>query len=174
MIKHYFNDNLTNKGVEGFWYKRNGKLIFFIEATNSREDWFSNFKAFPVLGGSDVGFIHAGYANYANWVMLFIWTLILENDIEKTSIFGYSMGGGIAQIVGVYIPEANIISIDGPRTTSKVNDNMKLYYNRGSLVHNIPFWFKRIKNRIVLNKKWHPFWKSHGDYDLDKIIEDNT
>ena len=82
------------------------------------------------------------------------------------------MGGGVAQIVGADMTDINIVSIDGPRTTSKLNDNMTLICNCGSLVHSIPFWFKRIKNKIVLNNKWRPCWKSHADYDIDRIIKE--
>ena len=173
-MKHYFNDDRTDKGIEGYWYIEDGKMIAYVYPTNSREDWLSNFTAFPVYSIFTRCFVHFGYYRYAIWLADFISIKAIENNIDYRDItlFGYSMGGGIAQIVGADIP-IRVISIDGARTTSKVNDMMKLLYNKGSLVYNIPFWFKKIKNRECLNDTYRPFWISHADYDVDQIIEDN-
>jgi len=103
----------------------------------------------------------------------FIVKIAMINDIEPEDIriFGYSMGGGIAQILGEY-NDFKIISIDGPRTTSRIkNKKDTLYYNKGSLVNRIPFWFKRIRNTVCLNSKWRCFWKAHADYDIEEIIK---
>jgi pimeloyl-ACP methyl ester carboxylesterase len=174
MIKNYFNDDLTNKGIEGYWYIENGKLIFFVEATNSKADWKSNLNALPKYDKYTGCFVHLGYFDYAAWLINFIQNVAYSEGFNESEIIiiGYSMGGGIAQMVGEDLTEARIVSIDGPRTTSKIrNKNTVLYYNRGSLVHNLPIWFKKIKNRICLNDKYQVFWKSHGNYDLDEIID---
>jgi len=167
-----FNDDNSNRGIEGWYEIKNDKLVIFLTATNSREDWLSNFTAFPLYSNYSGCCVHAGYTDYAVWVADLILDIAITNEIDAENIilFGYSMGGGIAQIVGADMTDINIVSIDGPRTTSKVNDNMRLIYNYGSLVHNVPIWFKKIKKRIVLNEAWKPFWKAHADYDIDAII----
>jgi pimeloyl-ACP methyl ester carboxylesterase len=169
-----FNDNNSKKGVEGWFEFIDEKLIIYIKPTNSREDWKSDFIAFrsnDILAKCKV---HTGFKMYARWMNDFIIKLanIKAMRPEDIYIFGYSMGGGIAQILGEYNSSFNIISVDGPRTTTKLsNKKSTLYFNKGSLVNNVPFWFKRIENAICLNYKWRPFWKSHVDYDINEIIE---
>ena len=167
-----FNDDSGKKGIEGKFCLYDNKLIFYIKSTNSWEDWISDliaFKSNDILAACKV---HSGYKMYARWMYDF---MIKQSNVyvpHEIYIFGYSMGGGIAQILGEYNASFNIISIDGPRTTSKLtNKKSMLFYNRGSLVHSIPFWFKRIKNAICLNNKWRPFWVAHADYDIDEIIK---
>ena len=168
-----FNDDHTKRGVEGYYFVKDDILIVYIKPTNSWEDWLSGFTAFPLWSPCVGCFIHAGYWKYALWLDNFISHTAWNSGVREVLIFGYSMGGGIAQIVGEYLQwgPMKTISIDGPRTTSKITSNCNLYYNRGSLVNRIPFWFKRIKNTVCLNNKWRPFWKSHADYDIDGIVE---
>lgn len=172
MSRNYFNDDSSRKGIEGEWWVENGKLIFYVSATNCKEDWLSNFTAFPVWDKNASCFVHAGYKKYTAWLSDFILKVSWDEgfDMSEVLLVGYSMGGGIAQIVGRQLLDINIVSIDGPRTTSKLTDEMKLIFNCGSLVHNVPLWFKRIKNIAVLNDKWRPFWESHGDYNIFSII----
>ena len=170
-----FNDDNTNKGIEGRYCFKDNKLIFYIKPTNSWEDWLSDFIAFKsndILANCKV---HSGFKMYARWMNDFIYKRYNIFIPHEVYIFGYSMGGGIAQILGEYNNSYHIISIDGPRTTSKLsNTKAILLFNKGSLVNSVPFWFERIKNAICLNNKWHPFWKSHIDYNIDKIIEEYT
>ena len=164
-----FNDNHNKTGIEGWYEIKDNKLIVYIKPTNSWEDWISDFIAIPWYSSLACYHIHRGFKEYSRWMYEFV--INKKIDPENTYIFGYSMGGGIAQILGEFNHRFNIISIDGPRTTTVLrNEKSILYYNRGSLVHAIPFWFKKIKNRVILNKKWRWFWKSHADYDIDKII----
>lgn len=176
MNKRYFNDDNSKRGIEGWYYFHKETLIIYINPTNSTEDWISNFIAFPVYSTRADCFVHAGYWKYALWACLYINDMITENPwIEDIVIFGYSMGGGVVQIMERYrniIRPHRIVSIDGPRTTSEISNRMKLVFNRGSLVNRLPFWFKRIKNAVCLSDKWRPFWVSHGDYDIDGIIKD--
>lgn len=174
MNKIPFNDDNTNKGVEGWYSFYKDKLIFYIKPTNSKEDWWSDIVAIPVYDILANCKIHAGFNGYAHWMNDFIIKKANVQAIrsEDIYIFGYSMGGGITQILGEFNNNYTPVSIDGNRTTTKLtNKKSVLYYNRGSLVHNLVFWFKKIENRICLNKKWQPFWKSHNNYDIDKIIE---
>ena len=173
MTKIPFNDDNTKRGVEGWYAVEEDKLIVYIKPTNSREDCISNFIAFPWYHLRSGCFIHAGFRKYALWMEWFIKNLIHETGASEVLIFGYSMGGGIAQIIGERKLDGliGIVSIDGPRTTSKITSNCTLYYNRGSLVNRIPPWFERMKKTICLNNKWRPFWKAHADYDIDGIIE---
>lgn len=167
-----FDDDNSRVGVEGWFEFKDEKLIFFIKATNSREDWISNFIAFREYDGFARCKVHKGFKKYARWMDIFIISQVNLYIPHKIYVFGYSMGGGIAQILGEYDYKYNIISIDGPRTTTKIiNNDSILFYNKGSLVHRIPFWFKRIKDAICLNNKWQPFWKSHANYDIDEIIK---
>jgi len=167
-----YNDGFGNKGAEGWYEIFENSMMIYINATNSKEDWFSNFYAFrkyDILADCKV---HIGYKEYAKWLHCFIIKLATLNNLEPgdIDIVGFSMGGGIAQILGEY-NDFNIFNIDGPRTTSKINNSKDtLFYNKGSLVHSIPFWFKRIENAICLNKKWSPFWKSHADFNIEEII----
>ena len=176
-MRVYFNDDNTKRGVEGWYEIADGKMTVYVEATNCREDWLSNFTAFPLWDGFARGFVHAGYKAYARWLAGYIATVLTNYDMcwEDVTIIGYSMGGGIAQIVGEYFPElVTIVSIDGPRSTSGVrNPKGKLYCNRGSLVNCLPWWFCRLRIKIVLNKVFSPFWKSHGDYDIEELIRRN-
>ena len=174
MTKIAFNDDNTKKGVEGWYAVKDDILIVYVKATNSREDWVSNFLAFPVYSGIADCFLHLGLQGYGLWMSLKINDLIHETGVSSVYLFGYSMGGGVAQIAGEYdlmLRPYKIISIDGPRTTSKITSDCTLYYNRGSLVNRIPPWFKRMKNTVCLNDKWRPFWKAHADYDIDGIIK---
>ena len=168
-----FNDDNTNKGVEGWYDVKGDILIVYAKPTNSREDWGSNFIAIPWYDRISGRIVHLGFIKYARWMRIFIDGLIIETGVSKVYLFGYSMGGGVIQETGEYwsARPMKIISIDGPRTTLKITSDCKLYYNRGSLVNRMPPWFKRIKNAICLNNKWRPFWVSHNDYDIDKIIE---
>lgn len=167
-----FDDGSGNKGVEGWFEVKDNKLIVYIKATNSFEDWISNIFAFrsnDILANCKV---HSGYKMYAKWMHCFIVkkATALNIDPEDIIIIGFSMGGGIAQILGEY-NNFNIISIDGPRTTNQIINNKDiLYYNKGSIVHRIPFWFKRIKDARCLNTKWRWFWKAHADYNIEGII----
>ena len=173
MNKIPFNDDNTNKGVEGWYSFYHGKLIVYIKPTNSWEDWYSDFWAIPEYDELAGCYVHRGFKQYAHWMEKLITKKANVQAIKSGDIiiFGYSMGGGIAQILGQFNKSYHPVIIDGPRTTTKQeNENAILYYNRGSLVHNLPFWFKKIENKICLNKKWRPFWKSHVDYDIDKII----
>lgn len=175
-MREKYNDDNTNRGVEGWTELLNGKLIVFIKSTNSKADWLSNLNAFrsnDILANCKV---HSGYKMYARWMHCFIVKKATLHNLnpEDIIIIGSSMGGGIAQILGEY-NNFKIISIDGPRTTSRITNNKDiLYYNRGSIVHNIPFWFKRISNAISLNSKWRPFWKAHVDYNIEEIITEVT
>ena len=175
MIKVPFNDDNSRKGVEGWYAVKGDKLIVYISATNSCEDWISNFLAIPWWSRGAECFVHAGLWKYGLWVDNFITHLIHDNrnSVSSVYLFGFSMGGGIAQIVGEYMPwrTRHVYSIDGPRTTSQITSDCTLYYNRGSLVNWIPPWFRRMKNAICLSDKWRPFWKAHADYDIDKIID---
>lgn len=174
-MKIKFDDGNGKVGVEGWYNFHKGKLVIYVKATNSNEDWISNFIAFrsnDIIAGCKV---HSGYKKYARWMQDFI---IKKANIygvasDAIYIFGTSMGGGIAQILGEYSSFWNITSIDGPRTTSKLtNMHSVLYFNKGSFVHNLPFWFKKIENQICLNQKWRPFWVSHANYDTSKIISE--
>lgn len=170
-MKIHFNDDNTKKGVEGWYEFKDQKLIFYIKPTNHKEDWKSDFIAFREWDVLAQCKVHKGFKKYARWMVEFIICKAKQFLPEDIYIFGYSMGGGIAQILGEYNSKYHIISIDGPQTTTALtNEKSQLIYNRGSLVHSIPFWFKRIKNRACLNRKWRPFWKAHADYDIDKII----
>lgn len=175
MAKIPFNDDNSNKGIEGWYAIVNGKLIIYIKPTNSKEDWISDFIAFRKYDKSAGCKVHKGFKIYAHWMNVFIIQKSNAHNIKNIYIFGYSMGGGIAQILGEFNNNYHIISIDGPRTTTNLtNHTAILYYNRGSLVNRIPPWFKRIKNTVCLNNKWRPFWKSHVDYNIDKIINNIT
>jgi len=168
-----FNDDNTNEGIEGWFEFVNEKLIFYLKPTNHKEDWKSDFIAFREYDILAACKVHKGFKKYARWMNDFI---IKQSNIyapHEIYIFGYSMGGGITQILGEYNSGFNIISIDGPRTTNKLtNKKSMLFYNKGSLVYSVPFWFKQIENKICLNNKWRPFWKSHADYNIDQIIKD--
>jgi len=167
-----YNDDNSPKGVEGFYEILESKMIIYINATNSKADWFSNINAFKKYDCMANCKVHQGYKEYAEWLHCFIVKLAHSNNLKPEDIYiiGFSMGGGIAQILGEY-NNFNIINIDGPRTTSQIhNTKDKLLYNRGSLIHNIPFWFKKIENAICLNNKWRPFWVAHADYDIEEII----
>ncbi len=169
-----FNDDNTNKGIEGKYCLEDEKLIFYIKPTNSREDWITDFVAFRKWDDLAECKVHAGFKKYARWMEHFVTAQKNIHIPHEVYVFGYSMGGGIAQILGEYDYSYNIISIDGARTTTKLtNSKSILYFNKGSLVSSIPFWFKHIENRICLNNKWLPLWKSHADYDIDKIIKEN-
>ena len=172
-MRVHFNDDHSKVGVEGWTDVIEDKLIVYVKPTNSFEDWVSDFLAIPVWDYWTVCFIHLGLRKYAHWMQAFINTKIRVTGASEVIIFGFSMGGGIAQILGEskLRKPATIVSIDGPRTTSKITSDCTLYFNRGSLVNRVPFWFKRIKNAICLNDKWRPFWKSHADYDIDEIIK---
>ena len=173
MSRVKFNDDNSRKGIEGWFEVVDDKLIFYISPTNHKEDWKSDFIAFREYDKLADCKIHKGFRQYAHWMNNFIIRKSNACNIKDIYVFGYSMGGGIAQILGEFDSNYIIISIDGPRVTTKLtNKKSVLYFNRGSLVYSIPFWFKKIKNRICLNNKWRPFWKSHADYDIDKIISE--
>ncbi len=181
-MKINFNDDKTKTGIEGWYEVKNDTLVFFIKATSNLEDWISDLTAFPVpvMLGSGLGFCHAGYKAYAYWMAAYIMAIKENNPgIKNVVVTGYSMGGGIAQIVGVIIQnwitlgKVKVISIDGPRTTTKLPASILVIRNKGSLIADIPFWFKRAKS-IVLNKKRRPFWIAHADYDIEKIISEET
>jgi len=167
-----YNDNLDNRGIEGWYEILESKMVIFISGTNSRADWKANLNAFrkhDILADCKV---HSGYKKYATWLHCFIVKLAHSNHLKPKDIYiiGTSMGGGIAQILGEY-NNFNIVNIGGPRTTSKIgNSKDKLFYNKGGLIYNIPFWFKKIKNAVCLNDKWRPVWKAHGDYNVKEII----
>lgn len=181
-----FNDDSTIKGIEGWSEVRTDTLVVFVQPTSNIEDWLSNFISLPVpieLQDPFGPWCHAGYRGYAYWLTGLIWTkLEFHPEVTKVTIVGYSMGGGIAQIAGLMCQNwlqkylVKVISIDGPRTTSKLPYNLKLYRNRGSLVADIPPWFKKAKEVVYLNNKWKPFWKSHyvAQSEIENIIKGET
>jgi pimeloyl-ACP methyl ester carboxylesterase len=174
MNKMPFNDDSANRGVEG-WYTVNGEtLILFVSATNSREDWISNFKCWPerLYPFSDI-WVHAGYLNYAYWLKGYFLAVLTNIKITKLKIFGYSMGGGVAQVFGDLICEVlpvEVFNIDGPRVLSAVEYPITTFFNKGSLVHAVPPWFKKAGKEVCLNSKWRPVWISHADYNINEII----
>jgi pimeloyl-ACP methyl ester carboxylesterase len=169
-----FNDDNTTRGIEGKYAVSAGTLILYAEPTNSRADWFYDFLSFPVYSRKLRIWCHAGYRKYAEWLFSFISSLRTDSvyNIHSVVILGYSMGGGIAQIVGRAM-NAKTVSIDGPRTTFSLPENMTLYYKRGSVVNLLPPWFARCKKRICVCEKWRPVWVSHvyTGTEIDAIIE---
>ena len=74
-----FNDDNTNKGIEGKYCLHKNKLIFYIKPTNSREDWKSDFIAIQVKDILADCYIHKGFKNYAHWMNEFI--------IKKSNVY---------------------------------------------------------------------------------------
>jgi len=174
-----YNDDHSLIGVEGDWKVKYDTCVVFVKATNSKEDWLSNLIAipFPLQLVGKLGWCHLGYRGYAYWLTGMIHTILSSRpEVTKLVVVGYSMGGGIAQMVGVLADEwiddvtTKIVSIDGPRTTSRLPKNIKLLRNRGSLVADIPPWFKKAPE-TVLSTTCRPFWKAHKDYDIEAIIK---
>ena len=176
-----FNDDHTKIGIEGWYEIIDNKLIIYIEPTSNLEDWISNFTAIPFpIEPFQKGSVwcHLGYRSYAKWAEGYFTAKIedSEEEIKEVIIFGYSMGGGIAQIIAKMIEEKiniKVINIDGPRTLSKCPEYVKTFYNKGSLVHSIPPWFQISKDKTCLNEKWRPVWISHADYNIEDIINEN-
>lgn len=166
-----FDDGNENEGIEGKYCITNGKLIIYVNPTNSREDWLSNFDALPSYSEKLKLWCHHGYKEYAEWLYDFIKKIIIIS-VKKIYLIGYSMGGGIVQIVGNKF-DCKVISIDGPRTTYKIPDGMTLYYKKGGIVNRLPFWFKRCNITICANSKWQPIWEAHlwTNAEIAEIID---
>ena len=180
-----FNDDQSNKGVEGWYGIKGDTFILYVTATNCREDWISNFKAWPerLCPGSEV-WVHAGYWPYAHWLRQYFKSHLTSGSIKKVILSGYSMGGGIVQVLKalLFLPgkEVRVVNIDGPRTVAGPPSSFTTqcrtvtYYNRGSLVHAVPPWFRRAPTNVCMNKRWRPVWISHADYDIDEILEEEV
>jgi hypothetical protein len=103
-----YNDDFSPKGVEGWTQRIDNRLVVYINPTDSREDWISNFKAWPerLCPGSKI-WVHAGYRAYAYWLKGYLQAEITRADTEEVILIGYSMGGGIAQVLYVLARVAN-------------------------------------------------------------------
>ena len=177
-----FNDDHTKIGIEGWYEFIDDCLTIYIEPTNRAEDWITDFIAFPVpldfYNWKD-GWCHVGYKEYAKWAKGYFSAKIEDYGVAKVTklnVCGYSMGGGVAQMVARYFEiddpelEIKVINIDGPRTLSKCPEYVRTLYNKGSIIHAIPPWFQFSKDSECLNSVWRPVWISHADYNVDEII----
>lgn len=180
-MKHYFNDDNTNHGIEGWYELVDDTLIVYVEPTNIKEDWLSNLKGWSEeLYPTSKVKVHAGYRPYAYFLKGYIQS-ILEKTLlgfKNLVICGYSMGGGIVRVVNtMYFPEdikITIVNIDGPRASNLKEDNVITYYKKGSFLSFIPPWFVKSKESICLDYKWRPIWKSHyfTKEEIDNILKD--
>lgn len=177
-----FDDDNLPRGIEGYYEITDDTCIVYVNPTSPGIDWLINFIAFPVpvditepLGP----WCHAGFKKYAYWLTGMIYSLQCQHQFKKLYLTGFSAGGGVAQLAGLLCQEwlsqieTSVLSIDGPRTTTRLPENMRLVRNRGSLVADIPPWFKKA-DETILNNQWRPFWKAHADYDIEKILKEYT
>lgn len=179
MSRAYFDDDNTPKGIEGWYEIKSDTLVVFVNPTSKGLDWLIDFAGFPVpveLANLKLGWCHAGFKPYAYWLTGVIHEILFDHpEVKEVVLSGFSMGGGIAQLTAVIcagwmadLAKFRVVSIDGPRTTTKLPEGV-LYRNAGSLVGNIPPWFKKLPE-VLLNKKWNWFWKSHADYNIEELI----
>ena len=179
-----YNDNHDKTGIEGWYEIKSDTLVVYLEPTSGKmwppsQDWITNYTGWiPVpLAYPDfsLGWCFAGYRKYAYWLAGMVQQIVADEQPQNVLLIGYSMGGGIAQITGLIIEHntdtpVRVVSIDGARTTTKLPHDMELLRNRGSVVADIPPWFKKAPETI-LNETWRPMCVSHADYNINEIIE---
>lgn len=176
-----WNDDNTNKGVEGRYCIIDNILFNYAEPTNCGRDWLTDFNAFPKEFHGEK--CHRGYVPYAEWLNNYLQGIIAENSgITKVVNIGYSMGGGIAVMEKCALLddlsdsiegfESTAYSFGGPMTCEKTQADV-LYRSSGDLVSIVPqWWYAEPIETKTIEAKWSPVWVSHLKYDIDAYIQE--
>lgn len=96
-----------------FFFKSDGKRLYiYLEGTNQRQDWLTNFNFLPkrVVLGVKGRFYHRGFHYTAEMV----WNQLIK-EIERHEIcllYGYSLGGAAIQILADYIKNLTNIRVE--------------------------------------------------------------
>lgn len=138
-----------------YFYKSDGrKLFIYLEGSNQKQDWLTNFNILTkkvTLNGVK-RYYHRGFHYTANMVWDKLKETIMEHEI--CLIYGYSLGGGAAQILADYVKNCTdtriekIITFGAPRnriysknkTLLKERKNHFRYIQGIDLVTLIPFF----------------------------------
>lgn len=180
--KHKYRDPLT--GAECRYETKDGILFVYIWHSNEKRDWLTNFFATSkeVLDGR----VHSGYY-YAALNMLLA-NIMSDEFMECKKIFiaGYSMGGGIAEVMGYLysgdMRQVCVVNLDGAKVVNKrlarhisKMDNLHIYKieNGNSPVHKVPFNFVTSGEVIHIGER-EKWWKisvmdHHWDYFYEHI-----
>lgn len=180
MIKHPFNNDNTNNGIEGWWSTRGDTLIIFFKWTNSRRDWLNHLNCIPKRWRCD--WVHRGWLKDLLSVDLIVSRIIGEHGQGRKIVFcGESYGGAIAKAFGrLYGRPCKVINISGPKFfCSRVMLPCELIEirNRGDIVPFLPLGYRGARGTEyyqIVRGKWRLPWKAHADYNVDAIIEEFT
>lgn len=91
-----------------FFMEREGKTLkIFFEWSDDKEDWRNNFKFLaipckPYKDMSDIWFCHRGFFNVFKAILPYIVAAILDPEIERIEIVGYSHGAALAMLCYEY------------------------------------------------------------------------
>jgi predicted lipase len=162
-----FNDDTTNKGIEGYTGYDPGEKIFYIvfEPSNSEEDWKINLdfvkvptcEFFPVRGSK----VHRGfYKSYLRARHSEIFDSFEgQSEVKKIVVSGYSYGAAIACFYAfdfainfphtkLNMPQLNLVLFECPRIG---NTTFTRYFNR-----RLPYTTNIINGQDIVTKL--PFW----------------
>lgn len=176
--KTRFNDNDNHRGIEGFFKIKDGKLIFFVEATNHFWDWVVNFLPFirtKVYGRR----VHYLYYRGARWLVDYLREAIGPNmhEVVEVEAHGHSKGAGEAEIAAWLIYQewhiqSRLFTYGGARGMSHGYEDAVHYEHRGDPVPYLPFWplYRRKGERIRFGEVQRPFSENHVIKAYEPVI----
>jgi pimeloyl-ACP methyl ester carboxylesterase len=148
----YFNDDMTDRGIEG-WYKDvHQKRFVYVKPTNCAYDWLRNF-LLP----------RRSWENMAEWLYYLLSTLPERDHV----ILGYSMGGAVALnlasvLGGVQIKHVYTFGAPKPGRI-KLHFPVTEHVHRGDIVPCLPILAPRLTKREYIGE-WKPFVQAHESY----------
>lgn len=127
------NKKTIGRDVDYFYKSDGRKLYIYLEGSEQRQDWINNFKALPkkVILGDIKRYYHTGFHYTAKMVWDEIKGMIEEHEI--CILYGYSLGGGAAQILSDYIKNHTRIRIE--KTVTFGTPRNRLYTRNKTLLN---------------------------------------
>jgi len=162
-----FNDDSTKRGIEGRYWTDDGVHCVYIQPTNHRWDWWTNFfGAWPRRHG-----YHRAWHDDACWLLTW---LAQNTDGGDYRLYGHSRGGAVAMIVADYLARASngtqhhkveCVTFGAPKPGRLHGGfTLKEYRHRGDLVPFLPLMYRKHSKRVAFGD-WEPFWKAHMSYN---------
>ena len=169
-----FDDGNKKAGIEGR-FKAYGKTLWIqVWGTNSEEDFFGNFLAFPPKKVVGTVKVHRVWWGYSDFLVKKIPEWVGEFGCSKVYIDGHSMGGAVTQcaVSRLGFLEAHVYgrSTGGPtagnrRFLKMIESRVGFVRFKGDLIPFLPkipfFWiYARPEREVVLGSFQLP-WKAH-------------